>query len=92
MYPAIPVTRTQKPAAKPASDTSLGFGQIFTDHMFIMDYVEGQGWIDARIVPYAAVAGSVGHGFPLWPGHFRRAEGVSSAGRPGRPVPSASEF
>lgn len=56
MYPAIPVTRTQKPAAKPASDTSLGFGQIFTDHMFIMDYVEGQGWIDARIVPYAPLS------------------------------------
>jgi len=30
----------------------LGFGKYFTDHMFIMDYHEGQGWHDARIVPY----------------------------------------
>ena len=31
----------------------LGFGLVLTDHMFIMDYHEGQGWHDARIVPYA---------------------------------------
>jgi branched-chain amino acid aminotransferase len=31
---------------------NLGFGNIFTDHMFIMDYEEGKGWIDPRIVPY----------------------------------------
>lgn len=37
---------------KPADETKLGFGQIFTDHMFIMDYTEGQGWHDARIIPY----------------------------------------
>ena len=29
----------------------LGFGKYFTDHMFIMDYNEGMGWHDARIVP-----------------------------------------
>ncbi len=32
---------------------NLGFGQYFTDHMFIMDYTEGKSWHDARIVPYA---------------------------------------
>lgn len=31
---------------------NLGFGRYFTDHMFIMDYHEGQGWHDARVVPY----------------------------------------
>ena len=31
---------------------NLGFGKYFTDHMFIMDYNEGMGWHDARIVPY----------------------------------------
>ena len=30
----------------------LGFGRYFTDHMFIMDYHEGEGWHDARVVPY----------------------------------------
>ncbi|HPF45107.1 MAG TPA: branched-chain amino acid aminotransferase [Syntrophomonadaceae bacterium] len=31
---------------------NLGFGRYFTDHMFVMDYTEGQGWHDPRIVPY----------------------------------------
>ncbi|AJS57528.1 branched-chain amino acid aminotransferase [Paenibacillus sp. IHBB 10380] len=31
----------------------LGFGQHFTDHMFLLDYTSGQGWHDPRIVPYA---------------------------------------
>ena len=37
--------------AKPDWD-NLGFGKYFSDHMFIMDYDEGRGWHDARIVPY----------------------------------------
>jgi branched-chain amino acid aminotransferase len=49
---AFPVTRTQSPAARPNEET-LRFGQVFTDHMFVMDYAEGQGWHDPRIVPYA---------------------------------------
>ncbi|MYL32181.1 branched-chain amino acid aminotransferase [Pontibacillus yanchengensis] len=36
---------------KPASD-ALGFGVHYTDHMFVMDYEEEQGWHDPRIVPY----------------------------------------
>ena len=32
--------------------TKLGFGKKFSDHMFVMDYTEGEGWHDARIVPY----------------------------------------
>lgn len=31
---------------------ALGFGKYFTDHMFVMDYDEGMGWHDARIIPY----------------------------------------
>jgi len=34
----------------------LGFGRIFTDHMFIMDYTEGKGWHDPRIVPYGPIS------------------------------------
>ena len=38
---------------KPKPDwNNLGFGNYFTDHMFIMDYNEGMGWHDARIIPY----------------------------------------
>jgi branched-chain amino acid aminotransferase len=38
--------------AKPADETKLGFGRIFTDYMFLMNYTSGRGWHDARIVPY----------------------------------------
>lgn len=31
----------------------VGFGTVFTDHMFVLNYTEGIGWHDARIVPYA---------------------------------------
>lgn len=55
MYPEIPVTLTTTPKTRPAPDASLGFGQIFTDHMFIMNYEDGKGWHDARIVPYAPI-------------------------------------
>jgi branched-chain amino acid aminotransferase len=41
----------QHPKAKP-DEGHLGFGKIFSDHMFVMDYDRGQGWHDARIVPY----------------------------------------
>ncbi|MFN3470226.1 MAG: branched-chain amino acid aminotransferase [Novosphingobium sp.] len=33
-----------------------GFGTAFTDHMIEIDYTEGQGWHDARIVPYGPIA------------------------------------
>lgn len=46
----IKITRTTSPKAKP--EGPLGFGRIFTDHMFIMDYTKGKGWHDPRIVPY----------------------------------------
>lgn len=49
----IQVTKTDAPKAKPAQGTNLGFGKLFTDHMFLMDYTAGEGWHDARIVPYA---------------------------------------
>ncbi|MCQ2417969.1 MAG: branched-chain amino acid aminotransferase [Oscillospiraceae bacterium] len=38
--------------AKPEDETKLGFGHVFTDHMFILDYETGKGWHNARIVPY----------------------------------------
>ena len=43
---------TKEKKAKPDPD-KLGFGKYYTDHMFVMDYTEGQGWHDARIVPFA---------------------------------------
>jgi len=34
----------------------LGFGKYFTDYMFTMEYTEGTGWHDAKIVPYGPVS------------------------------------
>ena len=48
------IATTLTTSLKPVPDWhNLGFGKIMTDHMFIMDYTEGQGWHDARITPYA---------------------------------------
>lgn len=48
----IQTTKTASYAAKPQDESNLGFGKIFTDHMFIMEYTEGKGWHDARIEPF----------------------------------------
>ena len=52
----IKITRTETPKAKPAPGQKLGFGKIFTDHMFVMNYTEGQGWHDARVVPFQNIS------------------------------------
>ena len=52
----IKITRTETPKAKPAAGQKLGFGKIFTDHMFVMNYTEGQGWHDARVVPFQNIS------------------------------------
>jgi len=43
---------TPNPTLSPKPTGALGFGRIFTDHMFLMDYTDGIGWHDPRIVPY----------------------------------------
>ena len=49
----ISITKTTTPKAHPADDV-LGFGQYFTDHMFVMEYdKDNGGWQNARIVPFA---------------------------------------
>lgn len=50
----IKIELTTNPKPKPQDESKLGFGQSFTDHMFIMDYFEGK-WQDARIVPYGPI-------------------------------------
>ncbi len=47
----ITITKTTAPKAKP-DESALGFGKIFTDHMFMMDYNKDTGWTNARIVPF----------------------------------------
>ena len=51
----IKITKAPVLKEKPDSST-LGFGRIFTDHMFMMDYSREEGWHDARIVPFGNIS------------------------------------
>ncbi len=51
----IRIEKTTAPKQKPDQD-NLGFGHIFTDHMFVMDYSTDKGWYDPRIVPYGPLS------------------------------------
>lgn len=84
----IKITKTTSPKEKPDAST-LGFGSVFTDHMFIMDYTADKGWHDARIVPFANLslhpASTVLHyGAEIFEGlkAYRRADGRVQLFRP----------
>ena len=84
----INVNLTDKPKQKPDSSV-LGFGKCFTDHMFIMDYTDGEGWKNARIVPFSNIslhpASTVLHyGSEIFEGlkAYRRADGKVQLFRP----------
>lgn len=51
----IEVVLSTEKKQKPQDD-QLQFGKVFTDHMFTMDYTEGEGWHDAKIVPYQPIS------------------------------------
>ena len=51
----IRIERIQTPKAKPEIN-GIPFGTYFSDHMFLMDYHKGQGWVDPRIVPYGPIS------------------------------------
>jgi branched-chain amino acid aminotransferase len=48
--------------ADPASDevragilANPGFGRYHTDHMVSIDYIDGKGWHNARVMPYGPI-------------------------------------
>ena len=47
----IKIEKSKNLKQKPDFD-KLGFGKYFTDHMFVMEYNDKEGWHDARIVPF----------------------------------------
>lgn len=47
----IKIIKTNTPKQLPPEET-LGFGQIFTDHMLVAEWEEGRGWHDVRIQPF----------------------------------------
>lgn len=84
----ILMQKTKNPKEKPDPST-LGFGKIFTDHMFMMDYSANEGWHDARIVPFGPIslhpASTVLHyGTEIFEGlkAYRRADGKVQLFRP----------
>jgi branched-chain amino acid aminotransferase len=50
----IQVNQTTHSRLAETDFSNLPFGKIFTDHMFLCDYKDGQ-WQNARIVPYGAI-------------------------------------
>ncbi len=48
----IKIEKTKNPKKKPEEGEEISFGTVFTDHMFIMEYEEGKGWINPRIEEY----------------------------------------
>ncbi|MCL1881595.1 MAG: branched-chain amino acid aminotransferase [Oscillospiraceae bacterium] len=51
----IELNKTTALKKKPADETQLQFGRIFTDHMFIMEYEESRGWHSPRIQPFGDI-------------------------------------
>ena len=83
----IKITKTTEPKVIPTEN--LGFGKIFTDHMFIADYSRSEGWHNARIVPFGNLnmhpAATVFHyGAEIFEGlkAYRRADGKVQLFRP----------
>jgi branched-chain amino acid aminotransferase len=50
----ITITRSEQLKSKP-DDGRLGFGTLFTDYMFNMDYDQQKGWHTPRIEPYGSI-------------------------------------
>ena len=84
----ISFTKNPTPGKLPESD-ALGFGKYFTDHMFLMDYSDTDGWHNARIVPFGPVslspaAGVFHYGAEVFEGlkAYRRPDGGVQLFRP----------
>jgi len=77
------ITKTLSPSPKTLPPSNqLGFGQHFSDHMFIANYREGQGWHEAAVLPYGPISLDPGasvlhYGQALFEGMkvFRQADG-----------------
>ena len=54
MYIKIHPLTSPKP--KYTDESKLGFGKLFTDRMFVMEYSVDLGWHSARIEPYGPFA------------------------------------
>jgi len=51
----ITIEKTQNSRINQFDPENIGFGKIFTDHMFLANW-DGSSWINPRIVPYAPIS------------------------------------
>ena len=51
----IKIIKSEKKSVMP-EESALGFGKVFSDHMFVMDWEAGKGWYDARIIPFSSIS------------------------------------
>ena len=51
----IEIIETKTPGKMPP-ESELGFGHYFSDHMFVMEYEQGKGWMNPRIVPFGNIS------------------------------------
>jgi branched-chain amino acid aminotransferase len=87
------LTRTAHPtsdAARKAALADPGFGRYYVDHMVVIDYVEGDGWQDPRIIPMGdwslhPAAAVLHYGQEIFEGlkAYRWSDGSIRAFRPG---------
>ena len=85
----IKIQQVTQKAEKPADESKLGFGKVFTDHMFQVSWSKDQGWHDAEIVPFGNLsihpAATVLHyGAEIFEGMkaYRKADGSIQMFRP----------
>ena len=51
----IKIIKSEKKSVMP-EESALGFGKVFSDHMFVMDWEAEKGWYDARIIPFSNIS------------------------------------
>lgn len=91
----ISLQRTEQPRRANADFEHLGFGDLFSDHMFSMDWYDGA-WRDARIEPYGPIAldpgtASLHYGQLIFEG-LKAFHGVDGVVRLFRPDANARRF
>ena len=54
----IKIQKSSAPRIKELDYNNITFGKLFSDHMFLADFKDGQ-WDDAQIIPYGPINSSV---------------------------------
>ncbi|MES2274435.1 MAG: branched-chain amino acid aminotransferase [Bacteroidota bacterium] len=84
----IKITKTQNSRLSQTDFSNLPFGRIFTDHMFVADYADGE-WKNFEIVPYGEIGlspaiSSIHYGQAFFEGlkAYKHADGTVTVFRP----------